>query len=181
MARNSNPEMVVLQTSSAANEIIDEIEKVHGPIWAGRQELCKLIITLSSALLAGTITFSGKILETPDPTGCIRPVLVLSWVMTYASICFCLVTMWYSNKFHDIRARLVNSEAELAAQASSLEAANEEQLVMETLALVKKHTEAILSKVRPADRKTQLLTLLALITYCLGIGAFIVCGALKIA
>jgi hypothetical protein len=45
MTLQVNADYVAKQASVAAGEIVTEIEKVHGPIWASRQELCKLIIT----------------------------------------------------------------------------------------------------------------------------------------
>ena len=175
-----NSDYVAKQASAAAGEIVTEIEKVHGPIWASRQELCKLIISLASAVLVGTITFAEKIVDAHNASPCAGPVLVVSWLLFFASICSALLTLWYAGIFQTLRARFVNSEPQLKEEASKIQANTQEELVQKTIDLVKKYSDAALNAMKPADEKTALFTGAALVTFCLGLAAFIICGALQV-
>jgi hypothetical protein len=88
-----NADYVAKQASSAAGEIVSEIEKVHGPIWISRLEFCKLIISLASAILVGTITFAEKILDAHKASQCAVLALEASWLLFFVSICSSLLTV----------------------------------------------------------------------------------------
>ena len=174
-----NADDIAKQASAAAGVIVTEIEKVHGPIWASRLELCKLIISLASAILVGTITFSEKIVDTHSASPWIGLVLVLSWLLFFASICSALFTVWFAGIFQTLRARFVNSEPQLKEEASKIQANTQEELVQKTIDLVKNFSDTALNAMKPADGRTALFTGAALVTFCLGLAAFIVCGALQ--
>lgn len=175
-----NADYVAKQAGAAASEIVTEIEKVHGPIWASRQELCKLIISLASAVLVGTITFAEKIVDSHNASPYAGLVLVVSWLLFFASICSALLTVWYAGIFHTLRARFVNSEPQLKEEASKIQANTPEELVQKSMDIVKKYSDAALNAMKPADERTALFTGAALATFCLGLAAFIVCGALQV-
>ena len=175
-----NADSIAKQASSAAGEIVTEIEKVHGPIWASRQELCKLIISLASAILVGTITFAEKIVDTHNASPCAGLVLVASWLFFLISICSSLLTVWYAGIFQTLRARFVNSEPQLKKDASEIKADNQEDLIQKAMDLVKKYSDSPLNAMKPADERTALFTRVALVSFCLGLAAFIVCGALQV-
>lgn len=175
-----NADYIAKQASSAAGEIVTEIEKVHGPIWASRQELCKLIISLASVILVGTITFAEKIVDAHNASPCAGLVLVASWLFFFVSICSSLLTEWYAGIFQTLRARFVNSEPQLKKDASEIKTDNQEELVQKAMDLVKKYSDSALNAMKPADARTALFTRVALVTFCLGLAAFIVCGALQV-
>ena len=175
-----NADYVAKQASAAASEIVIEIEKVHGPIWASRQELCKLIITLASAVLVGTITFAEKIIDSHSISSCASLFLLVGWLLFFVSICSALLTVWYAGVFQTLRARFVNAEPQLKEEASKIQANTTEELVQKSMDVVKKYSDAALDSMRPADEKTAFFTGAALLTFCLGLAAFIVCGALQV-
>jgi len=180
MSLRVNAEHVATQASSAAGEIVTEIEKVHGPIWASRQDLCKLIVSLASAILVGTIAFAEKIVGAHNASPCAGFVLVSSWLLFFVSICSSLLTVWYAGIFQTLRARFVNSEPQLQKDASEIKADTEEELVQKAMDLVKRYSDSALNAMKPADERTAMFTRVALITFCLGLAAFIVCGALQV-
>lgn len=175
-----NADYVAKRASEASGEVVTEIERVHGPIWVGRQELCKLIISLASAVLVGTITFAEQIVDAHNASPRAGLLLAVSWLLFFASICSALLSMWYAGTFQTLRARFINSEPQLKEEASKLQATTQEELVNKTLDLVKKYGDAALSAMKPADEKTAFFTGAALATFCLGLAAFIICGALQV-
>lgn len=180
MSLQVNADYVAKQASAAAGEIITKIEKVHGPIWASRQELCKLIISLASAVLVGTITFAEKIVDAHNASPCAGLILVASWLFFFALICSALLTVWYAGIFQTLRARFVNSEPQLKKDASEIQADTQEELVQKAMDIVKKYSDAALIAMKPPDERTALFTRVALVAFCLGLAAFIVCGALQV-
>ena len=175
-----NADYIAEQASSAASEIVSEIEKVHGPIWVSRQELCKLIISLASVILVGTITFAEKILDVHKASPGVGLSLEASWLLLFVSICSSLLTVWYGGIFQTLRARFVNSEPQLRKAASDIQANTKEELFQKEMDLVKKYSNSTLNAMKPADERTDLFTRIAIVTFCLGLAAFIVCGALHV-
>jgi ABC-type siderophore export system fused ATPase/permease subunit len=162
MSLQVNSDYVAKQASAAASEIVAEIEKVHGPIWASRQELCKLIITLASAVLVGTITFAEKIIGSHNTSYYAGLVLLVSWSLFFVSICSALLTIWYAGVLQTLRARFANA------------------LVTKSMDIMKKYSDAALNAMVPADEKTAFFTGAALSAFCLGLAVFIICGALQV-
>jgi hypothetical protein len=180
MTLQVNADYVAKQASAAADEIVTEIEKVHSPIWASRQDLCKLIISLASAVLVGTITFAEKIVDSNNTSPCVGLILVVSWLLFFASIYSALLTVWYAGTFQTLRARFINLEPQLKDEASKIQASSPEELVQRSMDVVKKYSDAALNAMKPADERTALFTRAALVTFCLGLATFIVCGALQV-
>ena len=168
------------QASSAVGDIISEIEKVHGPIWVSRLQFCKLIISLASAILVGTITFAEKILTAHKASPCATLALESSWLLFFVSICSSLLTVWYAGIFKTIRARFVNYEPQFMKDASEIHADSHEEWVQMEMDIVKQYADAALNPIKPADERTDLFTRVALVTFFLGLAAFIVCGTLQV-
>lgn len=171
---------IAKQAGSVAGEIATEIEKVHGPIWSTREELCKLIISLACAVLAGTITFAEKIVSSPNASPWAGRLLVVSWVLLFISICLSLVSVWYAGTFRTLRARFVNSEPQLKELASQIQANTQRERAEREMALVRAWSDSALAAIAPADARTASFTRGALVAFCFGLTAFIVCGALRV-
>jgi hypothetical protein len=49
--------------SGALEGTVDKLHKVHGPFWNSRLDITKTVLTLTSAILIGTITFSNFLIQ----------------------------------------------------------------------------------------------------------------------
>ena len=56
-----NTEYIIQKARIAGQEVGADMVTVHSLLWEGRENLAKLIISLSSAIIVGTITFSGSL------------------------------------------------------------------------------------------------------------------------
>lgn len=175
-----NADDIARRARAAANGIVTEIEKVHGPIWAYRQEFCKLIISLASAVLIGTITFAEKIVDAHNASPCAGLILVVSWLFFFISICSALLTVWYACTFQTLRALFVNTEPQLKEEAAKIQASTQEELIQIAMDIVKKFSDMAFNAMKPADERTALFMRIALVSFCLGLATFIVCGALQV-
>jgi len=154
---------------------------VHGRLWEGRENLAKLIISLSSAMLVGTVTFSSTLLgSTSSATSCPN-LLIISWSLLFLSMCLGILSLWHSNTLKSFRARFFNSEPKIEQEASKLDPeVSQEDSIKQILSIVKKYSDASLKPLGNADRNAHYSLNAALIIFSLGVGAFLFFGALQV-
>lgn len=115
-----NTEYIVKQARYAGEEAGAKMLEVHGRLWEGRENLAKLIISLSSAMLVGTITFSGSLLGSNSSFTTCPNLLVTSWVLLFFTMSLGLLSLWHSNTLKSFRAMFFNSEPQIEEKASQL-------------------------------------------------------------
>ena len=164
---------------SAAKELAAEIQEAHGPMWAHRLEFGKLLIGLSSAILAGAITFSGSFLNPTTGLARYPMILILSWVMFLFAIGFSLVTWWRHMDLLSFMPRLVNSGPQIREELSALDTKSESH-VQEIMSIVAKYSDQSLEPLGSADRSMSRTSKLSFVSFCLGLALFIVFGALQL-
>ena len=168
-----DPKKVVQEARKVAGFAADDIAKTHGPIWAGRDELAKLTLSLSSAILVGTISFAEQIIGA-EKKSCLTGYLLLgSWVLFFISICLGLFALWRGNVLRSFMARFNNSTPTIEQEAAALRAETPEQLVKETLEIVRKHSDDALQPLSSADRYSEALLKWSLISFVVGLAVFI--------
>ncbi len=176
-----NTDHIVRQARMVGEEAGAKMAEVHGRLWEGRENLAKLIVSLSSAMLVGTITFSSSFLEANSTTTVCPQLLIISWSLLYGSMCLGLLSLWHSNTLKSFRARFFNSEPSIAQDASQLNpTSNPEELAPQILAIVKKYADASLAPLGGADRNSTYSLNAALIVFGLGVGSFLLFGALQL-
>lgn len=181
MANKINTDYIVEKASAAAEEVGEHMAKVHGQLWDGRENLSKLIVSLSSAMLVGTITFSGTLLGSgSEPTVC--PVLITtSWVLLFLSMVLGLTSLWHSNTLKSFRVRFTNSEPDIIKEASKLDSnKTPEELMPEIVEIVKKYSDASVRPLGSADRLSHYSLMASLLVFGLGVGAFLLFGTMQI-
>jgi len=95
----------------SVNEILEELNKVHGPYWRSRNELAKLLVSLSSAALVLTVTFS-KDLAANVPQGW-KASLFLCWISFAMSTIAGVISLWASTKFYTLQIMFFNQREEM--------------------------------------------------------------------
>lgn len=179
MTLKVDPSALAKRARSAAKATADEMSATHGQYWSGRAELTKLVLSLSSAILVGSVAFAEKIISAAAPIA--AWVLVGSWFAFFLSICCCLASLWHSNTLNSFRARFSSSELEMKEEAGKLVAENKEALVQSVLALVKKYSDQALQPLDSADLHSDRFARASMIFYGFGVGLFIVVGGLSVA
>jgi hypothetical protein len=181
MPAEINTKEIVRQARLAGDTAAAKMLEVHGRLWEGRENLAKLIISLSSAILTGTITFSSTILDITKSSATCTKLIIVSWVFLFFSICFGILSLWHSNTLKSFRARFFNSEPEIKEDAAKLNPeTNREELVNQVLIIVKKYSDAALAPLGSADKCANNFLNAALILFSLGLGAFLIFGALQV-
>lgn len=179
MSNEINTKYIVQKARLAGEEAGAKMVEVHGRFWEGRENLAKLIVSLSSAMLVGTITFSGSLLGSNSAATTCPSLLVASWVLLFLSMCLGILSLWHSNTLKSFRARFFNAEPEIEQEASQLNPeASQEELTQEILSIIKKYSDASLEPLGSADRNASYSLNIALVLFGLGVGAFLSFGAI---
>lgn len=96
------------QIQNGLQEIAIEIERVHEPYWKARNELSKNIISLSSASVVLTITFSNSLVNS-RVSGNWKYLLFASWISFLLSIIAAIISLWISIQLNTFRVRFFNA------------------------------------------------------------------------
>ena len=181
MQKEIDTKSIVQLARSAGEGAGAKMVEVHGRLWEGRENLAKLIISLSSAMLVGTITFSSTLLSSSSGVTSWPDLLLISWFLLYLSMCLGILSLWHSNTLKSFKARFFNSEPEIKQEASELNPEmSQEDLTKEILSIIKKHSDAALKPLGSADRIAHYSLNAALVIFSLGVGAFLFFGALQV-
>ena len=181
MTNEINTEYIVQKARIAAEEVGADMVTVHGLLWEGRENLAKLIISLSSAILVGTITFSKGLLgsETSDPT--CPSLLIISWALLFLSLACGIYSLWHANTLKTFRIRFLNSEPSIEKEASNLDSTlPKNELKEKIVAIVKKYSDASLNPLGTADKHATYSLNTSLVFFGLGLGSFLIYGALQV-
>jgi len=98
-------EKVLPAIRMAGDETAERMRYVHGPYWSSRLDMCKVVLTITAAMLVGTISFSGSLLGPGKAALNCTPLLFAAWLLLVVSLCASLYALWYlyqSNTFHII-------------------------------------------------------------------------------
>lgn len=181
MPKEIDTQSIVQLARSAGEGAGAKMVEVHGRLWEGRENLAKLIISLSSAMLVGTITFSSTLLGSNSSATSCPNLLIASWLFLFLSMCLGILSLWHSNTLKSFRARFFNSEPKIEQEASELDPeASQEDLTKEILSIIKKYSDASLEPLGSADRNAHYSLNAALVAFSLGVGVFLFFGALQV-
>lgn len=174
-----DPEYLAQKARSAGEEVAEEIASVHGSLWAARDNLTKLVLSLSAVILAGTISFSGTILEHSASVWAAL-FLVLSWLLFFAAICCGLASLWNANTLHSFRARFTNAEPDMKQDAESIKGNSENEIMDSVLTLMKQYSDRALNPLGSADTWANRLCASSLLCFGAALLSFIVAGCILV-
>ncbi|MGQ0700050.1 MAG: hypothetical protein ACT4PZ_17620 [Panacagrimonas sp.] len=179
MALKVDPGVLTKRARAAAKATADEMLATHGQYWAGRVDLVKLILSLSSAIVVGSVAFAEKIVEAAA-TPIASWLLIGSWLSFALSISCSLASLWYSNTLNSFRARFSGSELEMKKEAGDLQADEQEALDQSVLALVRKYSDQALLPLESADLLFDRFARISMLFYGVGLGSFVGVGGLLV-
>jgi hypothetical protein len=178
MTVRANTSEAARHLQESADGVISEMEKVHGPIWGARESLARLLISLASAVLVGSVAFADSILASESAWS--QRALLISWVFFFLSITAGVLSVWHAGTLTQARARFVNSEPAFKEEAEQLAAASAEELLRGVFAIVKRYSDGVFESIGQADAKTERYTRCSIWAFILGLALFVLCGALQI-
>ncbi len=161
-----------------ARNLKAKVEEVHGPYWKSRADLAKLLISLSSAILATTITFSEMLLKGLPGASC--PILVVvSWSLLLLSLLLGVACVWFDGIFMTFHPRFLNMGSELDDRFKMIDLKSSDAPTKVTNAL-KEISDNALAPIARADRWAFRALIAALVSFAAALGALIVFGSTQV-
>jgi len=174
-----DPERLASKARDIGRETAEEIVAVHGPLWKARDDLTKLVLSLATAILAGTISFSSSILNQTSSSFA-SLALIFCWFLMLIAICCGLASLWSANTLQSFRVRFTNAEPHIKAEARKIEASSEDEVMSAISDIIKRYSEEALNPLGPADVRAKYMSLAALVLFASSLGVFIVVGGILV-
>lgn len=95
----NDPEQLV---EKAINYTIERVNRTYGLSWESRQNLCKTVLTLTVAILVGTISFSGSLAGPGKAELNHVWILMVTWITLALSIIAALYSLWNVYRLNDL-------------------------------------------------------------------------------
>lgn len=164
----------------SGDELIERIQLVHGPYWDSRLDLVKTVLGITSAILVGTIAFSGSLIG-PGKTGLSCAwTLYLSWVLFFVSIISASFSLWHLYKIKSIHVTFFNKSDEITNKLENVGARDDElELEKEIMNIVGSAVKESVVTARPSDEASHNTLFIQLLTFVAGLLMFLIFGVLQ--
>ncbi|WP_341852279.1 hypothetical protein [Vibrio vulnificus] len=96
--------------SKTITETADKMATVHNAFWESRTDICKALLTITSAVLVGTISFSGSLLGPGKQEMVCSSALITAWVLFVLSIISAVASLWFSYQLSSYKVQFFNSK-----------------------------------------------------------------------
>ena len=172
---------VIPAVKAAGDQTAERMRQVHGHYWNSRLDVCKTVLTITSAVLVGTISFSSSLLG-PGKEALTCPIfLYISWFFFVISICSSLYALWHLYQLNTFHASFNNKSSELEESLKAIgPRETEQELVAEIDKIVGNITNQSAKPLQKADIHSHNGLKAQLITFGLGILAFTIFGVIQI-
>lgn len=181
MSNRIDTHYVTETARAAAAEVASEVNEVHGPLWEARENLSKLLVSLSSGILVGTITFSGELMGVGNAAPVCSALVVVSWSMLFFSLISAILSLWFSTTFKSFMVRFTNAEPALLASLRHVDASMPvEELKEHLVDEIAKMARAASQPLGYADTGARISLIASLFLFSAGVGVFLWFGALQV-
>ena len=174
-------EKVLPAIQKAGDATAERMRYVHGPYWSSRLDVCKVVLTITTAVLAGTISFSGSLLG-PGKEALDYPLfLFAAWLMFIGSLNASLYALWHLyqlNRFHVVFNNKSPELEEAIKRIGPRETVDE--LVQGLNNIVVQITNSSAELLSTADKHSHNALMVQLITFGLGIIFFSIFGVMQV-
>lgn len=179
MSHTIDPGRLAKRARESGREISEEIASVHGRYWEARDALIKLVLSLSAAILAGTISFSENILGV-SACPLAGSLLIASWFLFLVSICAGIASLWNGTTLHSFRVRFTNAEPAITAEAAAVKSNDPSDLLDKVLDILRKYSDLALQPLGKADLWAKRYAKTCLIAFALALGLFLLVGGIVV-
>ncbi|HBC3857035.1 TPA: hypothetical protein KD866_002412 [Vibrio parahaemolyticus] len=155
----------------------DKMFSVHDIFWKSRIDVCKAIVTLTSAVLVGTISFSSSLLVGSCPV-----FLLGAWGSFTLSIVSSTVALWYSYKLSSYKVLIFNQNNDFQDKlVTALSHKREDDRNNAIKNLVEELTDQVVVTLGSYDRIAHWAVLVQFVLFAVGMISFALFGLVKVA
>ncbi|WP_273203490.1 hypothetical protein [Marinobacter subterrani] len=165
-------ESVMPALAKAVDATAAQMHAVHGRYWESRLDVCKTVLTITAAVLVGTVSFSSSLIG-PGKEGLVFPsVLFISWALFVLSGMASLYAMWHLYKLNSNYVLLTNNQPAIQSELDRVgPKESEAELKAELNRIVVELTNRTLSPLKVSDQHSHYSLSVQLMTF----GAALVC------
>ncbi|MCG9723186.1 hypothetical protein [Shewanella sp. Isolate7] len=173
-------ENVMKQIRQSGDELVERIRAVHSRYWACRTDLVKTILGLTSAILVGTISFSGSLSGAGKESLECTWILYLSWLVFFCSICSGTVSLWHLYKLESLHAVFFNKTDEIEEKVKAIGVRKaEKELESEILKIVGEAVKESVSPATPSDKISHYSLFIQIGSFLIGLFVFMTFGVVQ--
>lgn len=178
MTSNPQPEEVIAAQNLSVDQVIDKIDRVHGLYWKSRYDFINLLITINTAIIAGTVTFSSSFLGTTGTTQYIN-LLFVAWGLLFISLISCVFAIWFSIQLYLFYPRYFNTKDKLEEKIKALDSESD-NYQQEIVTLFQSTISDAVQPVGKSDSRTDAASKTSLATLVAGLGFFLFFGGIQV-
>lgn len=166
----------------AMDETVQKMTGVHGPYWNSRLDVSKVVLTITAAVIVGTISFSGNLVG-PEKESLTWPfVLFVSWSFFVISGISSLYAMWNLYKLNSHHVLLINRQPMIQQRLSEVgRKESPEELKNELDQAILSITTETLTPLKACDQHSHYALAVQLVSFASALLLFMIFGVLQIA
>lgn len=178
MESNPQHEEVIAAQHLTVDQVTEKIDRVHGPYWKARNDFLKLLITINTAVIAGTVTFSSSFIDSSNTTQCLN-LLYVAWSLLFVSLISSVIAIWLSSQLYLFYPRYFNTKDKLEEKIKELDSKSGDYQ-RNIVTLFQQTINEAIQPVGKADSRTDIASKISLATLVAGLGAFLLFGGIQI-
>ncbi|MBD1571564.1 hypothetical protein [Aliivibrio sp. S10_S31] len=173
-------ENVMKEIRRSGDELVERIRLVHGKYWATRADLVKTILGLTSAIMVGTISFSGSLSGAGKEILTCPWILYISWFVFLISIGAGTVSLWHLYKLESLHAVFFNKTDGIEEKVLAIGTkGTEKELETEILKIVGNAIKEGISPATPSDKISHYSLFIQLCCFLIGLLSFMIFGVVQ--
>jgi hypothetical protein len=176
-----NLKEIMPRLDKAMDETAQKMAEVHGPYWNSRLDVSKVVLTITAAVLIGTISFSSSLIG-PSKVGLVYPcVLFASWGLFVISGISSLYAMWNLYKLNAHHILLINRQPMIEQELNNIGLKDSpEELKKELDQTILSITTKTLTPLKSCDQNSHYALAVQLLSFAVSLLMFMIFGVLQI-
>ena len=168
--------------SKTVTDTAEKMESIHSSFWDTRIDVCKALLTITSAVLVGTISFSGSLIGPGKEEMVCYQALIASWGFFVLSIIAAVLSLWCSYHLNSYKVLFFNSKGIIGERLRAIgPQENKKKLTGALDEAVLDLTSQTIISLKNYDKWSHYSTATQLLMFVLGVVSFLVFGVVQVA
>ncbi|HHI4990392.1 hypothetical protein CGG83_13515 [Vibrio parahaemolyticus] len=168
--------------SKTITDTAEKMATVHGSFWSSRADICKALLTITCAVLVGTISFSGSLIGPGKQEMACSTALIISWLFFVLSIISAVMSLWCSYQLSSYKVQFFNSNGAVGDRLRAIGAQEDKKKLKGALdEAVLDLTSQTINLLSNYDKRSHYAVAGQLALFVLGIISFLVFGVAQVA
>ena len=167
--------------SKTVTDTAEKMESIHSSFWSTRIDVCKALLTITCAVLVGTISFSGSLIGPGKQEIVCSPILITSWCFFVFSIISAVLSLWCSYHLNSYKVLFFNSKGVIGERLRAIgPQENKKKLTGALDGAVLDLTSLTIDSLKNYDIWSHYSTGAQLVMFILGVVSFLIFGVVQV-